>query len=146
MGSAESNTATGEPHRTMAACAALVAFSAFAGSIGLATGTLEMGSPVNERLPFASPVVGGAALALLVAGPFALLAVAALRGLEQTDLVAFVAGSVLIGWIAVEVAFIREFSPLQPLLAAVGLAFAVVGYRGWRREQPTGTTHTTAFR
>jgi hypothetical protein len=34
----------------------------------------------------------------------------------------------LIAWIAVEVAFIREFSWLQPSNVAVGITFVVIGY------------------
>lgn len=146
MGSTGSQTVASGTHRAMAVCAALVASSAIGGSLGLATGTLEMGSGVNERLPFASPVLGGVALGLFVAVPFAGLAVAAWRGHAGTDALALLAGSVLVGWIIVEVAVIREFSPLQPSLALVGIGFVGAGIQGRRRGRMITARHTTGAR
>ncbi|MEU7526913.1 hypothetical protein AB0A74_14375 [Saccharothrix sp. NPDC042600] len=43
--------------------------------------------------------------------------------------VAVFAGGCLIGWIAVQVAVIRTFSPLQPVVAAAGAAVLLAGRR-----------------
>ncbi len=39
------------------------------------------------------------------------------------------AGALLVGWIVVEIAFIRELSFLQPCFALVGVVFVVIGRR-----------------
>lgn len=61
-------------HRTgVAVFAAIIAFSAYAGAIGLVSGGLSLGE-FTARLPFGSPVLGGIALALIVAVPSTWLA------------------------------------------------------------------------
>ncbi len=112
--------------------AALVAFSAFAGAIGLASGDLAMGGAVNSRLPLQSPVLGGIALAVIVGIPATVLAVAAWHGRADTDRAAIGVGVLLIGWIAVELAVIREFSFLQVLFVGVGASLVIVGIRSAR--------------
>lgn len=107
---------------------ALVAVGAWAGAVGLIAGSLSLGD-VESRLPFGSPVLGGIALALIVAAPFTLLAVRAWRGQPSTGATALVAGVLLIGWIGVQVLVIRDFSMLQPAYAAAGGVFAVAGWR-----------------
>ena len=111
----------------LAAYAGAVAVSAYAGTVGLATGVLALGGRLDHRLPLHSPVLGGLALAVIVGGPATLVAGLAARGDARTDRAAIVAGVLLIAWIAVELAFIREFSPLQPFYAAVGASFVAAG-------------------
>ena len=53
------------------------ALVAFGGAVGLATGALALEGDLNRRLPFASPVVGGVAVAVIVALPLAMVAVLA---------------------------------------------------------------------
>lgn len=113
--------------------AALIAFSAFAGALGLASGGLAMGATLNDRLPLHSPVFGGFALALIVGLPATMLAIAAWHGRPRTDRAAVVVGVLLIGWIVVELAFIREISFLQPLYVGVGISLIVIGTRAGRR-------------
>jgi hypothetical protein len=128
----------------LAVTAALTSFGAFAGTVGLATGTLALDDDLNERLPFASPVVGGIALALAVGIPFALLAWTAWRGDERAELAAGAAGVLLVGWIVVQLAFLRAPSFLHAAYLAVGLAFAYAGRRALgarlRTPHPTGLT------
>ena len=109
--------------------AALIAFSAFAGAIGLASGGLAMGATVNHRLPLHSPGFGGIALAIIVGLPATGLAVAAWHGRRRTDRAALVVGILLIGWIVVEFAFIREFSFLQVVFVGVGISLVAIGRR-----------------
>jgi predicted CoA-binding protein len=120
----------------LAVAGALMSLSALGGAVGLIGGRLDLGHRLSSRLPFDSPVFGGVALAVVVAVPFAAAACRAWRGDRQAWGTALSAGLLLIGWIVVELAFIREFSFLQPMCVAIGAAFAVAGYRGGRASTP----------
>ena len=120
----------------LAAGESLLALSAFAGAIGLGTGSIDFGSTINTRLPLASPVLSGIALAAVVGAPMSVGAVAAWQGSKRAYPAALVAGALLVGWIVVEVSIIRTFSWLQPTLLAAGLTVAVVGYQGPERLTP----------
>ena len=111
----------------------LVAFSAYAGAVGLAAGATDTGSTINARLPFHSPVFGAVALAVIVGVPNTAVAWFAWRGDRRARPAALVAGVMLIGWIVVEFAIIREFSWLQPLYVAVGASLVAIS----RRPAPT---------
>jgi hypothetical protein len=113
----------------LAVYASLVALSAYGGVVGLATGALDLGTTLNRRLPFHSPALGALALGVAVALPATDLARQAARGDRRTAATATFAGVVLIGWIAVELAFIRQFSWLQPFYVGVGITFVVIGRR-----------------
>jgi hypothetical protein len=121
---------TGHQHRAgLAIFAAIIAFSAYAGAIGLVSGGLSLGD-VTSRLPFGSPVLGGIALALIVAVPSTYLAWLAWRADPRTDAAALIVGVLIIGWIVVELAFIREFSFFHPLYLVVGAALIWIGRHG----------------
>jgi hypothetical protein len=122
----------------LAVTAAGMAVAAWAGAIGLATGLLDLIAPIEHRLPFSSPVFGGVALALIVAVPCTATAWFAWRGDERAARVGEVAGWLLIAWIAVEVAFIRSFSVLQPICTGVGMLIVALGKRVGRRPSPDG--------
>jgi|NGEPerStandDraft_6_1074524.scaffolds.fasta_scaffold11137_3 hypothetical protein len=109
---------------------ALVALSAFAGAVGLATGALDLGASLNTRLPFDRPVVGGVALAAVVGAPMSCAVIDAWQGNGRADAMAFSAGTLLVVWIGVEVVVIRSFSWLQPAFLGAGVAIATAGYRG----------------
>ncbi|HAN34852.1 MAG TPA: hypothetical protein DCQ52_05210, partial [Acidimicrobiaceae bacterium] len=111
----------------LAVAAGLTALVAAGGATGLVGGFIDIGDRLQSRLPFASPVFGGVALALIVALPFAILAGRAWSGRPGTGAAAVFAGALLVGWIVVEVAFLRELSFLHPLCVVVGGAFVVVG-------------------
>lgn len=103
--------------------------------MALATGVIQLGDNLVSRLPFDSPVLGGFALAAIVAVPSTILASHAWRGDPQTDRVAVITGVLLVGWIAVELAFLRELSWLHPTYVAIGVGFIVAGTR---RERTRG--------
>jgi len=111
----------------LAVGAAVVALSAAGGAIALASGVSGLGSRLEHRLPFGSPVLGGLALALVIAVPFTLVAVWAWQGYPAARERAAQAGALLIAWIVVELAFLRELSFLHPTMALVGAAFVLVG-------------------
>jgi hypothetical protein len=111
----------------LALYAGLLALSAWGGAVGLATGLLALTRTLEERLPFGSPLVGGTALALLVAVPATVLAVMAWRGYRWVLHAAVLDGVLLIGWIVVEVGFLREVSVLHAVYLAVGVGLVVWG-------------------
>jgi hypothetical protein len=119
------------PRRGLAAGAAAVAVSACGGAVGLVTGALSLTHTYEQRLPFRSPVFGGIALGLVVGVPFMLLAVLAHRGDPHTERVSLGVGVLLIGWLLVELAFIRTFSFFHPFFGAIGVVFIASGRRAW---------------
>ena len=119
--------------------AVAVAVSVYVGMVGLATGALALGGRLDRRLPLHSPVLGGLALAVMVGVPATVVAVLAARGDARSDRAAVVAGVLLVAWIAIELTFIREFSPLQPFYVAVGVSFVATGrQRGVRSRRRSG--------
>jgi hypothetical protein len=123
-------TRTSRSHcRVMAAYAAFLAASAYFGAIGMVSGLLAVPDSLAERLPFGSPVVGGIALALVVALPCTALAVLAWRRHPRTYDAATLVGLALAGWIVIEVVMVRQFSVLQAVFGAAGLGLVVVGSR-----------------
>jgi hypothetical protein len=85
--------------------------------------TVLAGSPFEDfRVPglVLALVVGGSALAAAI-----LVATRARRGAEA----ALLAGSIVVGWIAVQLGLIGYVSPLQPLVAALGLAMIKLAWK-----------------
>lgn len=120
----------------LAVFAAINALAAWGGAIGLMTGTLDLGG-VEERLPFQSTLLGGIALAIVVACPLTLLAWSAWTGSDATGTVALVTGVLIIGWIVVQILILRTFSPFQPAYLIVGAILVGVSGRvglGRRRD------------
>ena len=113
----------------VAGYAAFVSASAYFGAIGLATGLLPIDATMSANLPFHSPVFGAIALALIVGVPTSLLAWLAGQGHPRTADAATIAGLLLVGWIVVEVAIIREFSVLQVVFAGAGAGLIALGSR-----------------
>ena len=117
-------------HRVrLTALAGFVAVSAYGGAAGLISGWLRPGSTMTARLPFHSPVFGGIALACVVAVPATVAALLAWRRHPRARDAATLAGVLLIGWIVVEVAVVRQFSVLQVVYGLAGLGLIVRGNR-----------------
>jgi hypothetical protein len=114
-------------HRVIGTLAAATAVSAYGGAAGLVAGFLATDATLDSRLPFASPVFGGIALACIVGIPSTFLAVRAFAGDTSFAPTAVAVGVLLIGWIGVELAFIRELSFFHPIYAAIGLVFVRAG-------------------
>ncbi len=115
-------------NRWTGVAAGLMAAAAYAGVIGLAGGSINMGTVINERLPLHSPVLAAAALLAVVALPMTAAAVAAWRGITRAPEIVSLAGLALIGWIVVEIGFIRTFAWLQPVCAAYGVLLVMLGW------------------
>jgi len=118
----------------------LCGLSAWFGAIGLVSGTLPLDAAVQARLPGRSPVLGGLALGLVVAGPMSVAAVLALRRHPRREPASVAAGILLVGWIVVELSIIRQFSWLQPTCAGAGLALIGLGIRSGDRRGPIVAT------
>lgn len=109
--------------------AGFAAASAWFGAVGLMSGLLPVEDAMAARLPFESPVFGGLALAVVVAVPTTLLTVLSHRRHPRARDVAALAGLLLIGWVVVELAVVREFSFLQPVYGLVGVGLVGLGDR-----------------
>jgi hypothetical protein len=116
----------------IAAVAALNAVAAAGGAWGLASGVLDLGARLEARLPWGSTSFAAVALVVAVALPNAVLAGLAIGGDRRTGAAAVTTGVVLILWIVVELAFIRELSFLHPFYVAVGLLLV------WRGRRASG--------
>ncbi len=128
--SATRTPATRRRRTGTAVFAALIALSAWGGALGLLTGFLSLTPEIDARLPFGSPAFGGLALAFVVALPTTVLAWFAWHGDPRTDLAALVSGTLVIGWIVVELAFIRELSFFHPTYVLIGAALIWIGRAG----------------
>ncbi|WP_151084085.1 hypothetical protein [Nocardioides cynanchi] len=130
-------------HTAILVVAVLNAVAAAGGAWGLASGAIGIGPRLEARLPWHSPTLGGIALLLLVAVPNAVLAGLAWGGDRRTGPVSVATGALLVGWIVVELAFLRELSFFHPLYVSVGLLLVWLGRRaspparlsGWDSEQ-----------
>jgi hypothetical protein len=80
-----------------------------------------------EGSPFGSYRVPSIALGAGVGGTCAVAALAAARDDPRTAAATTVAGAVLTGWIVAQVATIGLRSPLQPIMAGVGVALLGLG-------------------
>lgn len=107
-----------------------VAVGAHAGALGLIVGFLSLGHEIEQRLPFGSPVLGGIALLLWVALPSTWSAWLAWHDDVLTDVAVLVNGFLLVAWILVQLAFIRELSLFHPVYLAIGVALIFLGRRG----------------
>ena len=72
----------------LAGAESIVAVGALAGAVGFGVGSIDFGATNNTRLPFASPVLAGAALAALVGLPMVSAAVEAWRGADRAEVMA----------------------------------------------------------
>jgi hypothetical protein len=111
----------------------LLAVGAVGGAFGLITGTLDLGEYTDD-LPWQSPLIAGIAL-LVVNGVLpAAVALGELRRRRWAGVGHLVVGSALIGWVAVQVAFIGANSFLQLVYLAYGIVIVVLARSRRRRR------------
>lgn len=113
----------------LAAVTGLVAIFAYAGALGLITGVVNLDHAVLARLPFHSPQLAGAALALIVAVPMTVVARLAVKDDERTAWAAVAGGGLLIAWVVLALTVARDYSWLQGLFAVAGFGVLLVGLR-----------------
>ncbi|MFY1633154.1 hypothetical protein ACN27F_07680 [Solwaraspora sp. WMMB335] len=97
----------------------MLAISAIGGSLGLITGGFDLG-PATSDLPFASPVLAGAALAVVNGVLPGVVVIAAINRRSWAPVGHLVVGAALVMWIIVQVAFIGLVSWLQPVFFVYG--------------------------
>jgi hypothetical protein len=114
--------------------AGFVAISAYGGAAALIAGWLRPSTSMAESLPFHSPVFAGIALACVVAAPATVVAVLAWRRHRRDRDAATLAGVLLVGWIVVEAAIIRQFSALQVVYGLAGAGLVASGSRSMLAE------------
>jgi hypothetical protein len=112
---------------TSAVVTGIIAFSAYAGAVGLMGGGLSFGDTINARLPFGSLVLAGAALLVIVGVPMSVASVAAGRGTRHSADIVFGPGLLLVAWIAVELAFIKVYSWFHPAYLLVAIVVLGLG-------------------
>jgi len=121
---------------TLISTEAFVALSAFvAGAMFVAAPNgrlMGMTEVTLARSPFGSYLVPGIVLFVVVGGTQALAAWAEIRRWPRAGWLSVVAGAVLAGWIAVQVAMIGLGHPMQPSLFVAGVVIAGLG---WRRRK-----------
>ena len=130
---------------TSAVVTGAVAVSAYAGVAGLIGGGISFGDIVDGRLPFGSVVLAGLALLTVVAVPMTVASVASGRGTRFGADIVFGAGLLLVAWIGVELAFIREYSWLHPTYLAAAVVVLSLAWLMHRIASSAGSS-TTAER
>src|SRR3954452_7990387 len=115
--------------RWITALAVLNAVTAAAGAASMSLGALSLQPEAAARLPWGSPVVGGIALLMCVAVPNAMLAALSLRDDNRVATAAVGVGLLLVVWILVELAFLRELSFFHPLYVGIGVLLVLLGGR-----------------
>lgn len=113
----------------------VLAVGAFAGSVGLVAGGIDLGDAADD-LPFASPVFGGVALAVVCGIWPTALAIAAWRQRRWATAGHLLVGLALVGWIVVQVAFIGLGSWLQVAFATFGVAIGTLAVANGGAARP----------
>jgi len=121
---------------TIGVLATLNAIAALIGALGLMLGFLDLDATATSRLPSQSPVLGGIALSLVVGVPNAVVAWLALNRESDASPAAVIVGIILICWIVLELAVIRELSFFHPLYVAIGALMIWLGHRVDRQRHP----------
>lgn len=123
------------PHRGwLMVLAGFVALSGYGGAAGLISGWLPLTASIIRNVPFDSPVFAGLALACVVAVPATAVTVLTWRRSPRSGDAATLAGLLLVGWIVVETAVIRQFSALQVVYGLAGLGLVAGGSRAMLAE------------
>ena len=113
----------------------LVAANALYGGIGLMVNGMGMPKEWLKHLPVDSWTLPGVALLTTVMVPQALGAAAQIRDDDRADRFTLVTGLALVAWIAVQLAVLRRYFFLQPVIAAFGVAEAAMSAMRLRRRR-----------
>ena len=113
----------------------LLGASAVYGGVGLLTGTLGMSDDWLAGTPFASWLVPGVALLLIVAVPMLGAALLEVRRHRLAPTASVLAGVLQVGWIAVQLLVMQRYFVLQPVVLIVAAGLLLVA--GVRRRTTT---------
>ena len=104
------------------------AVNAFAGGYFGLSGAKGVPTEWLKGSPFRDYFVPGLVLLVVVGGSFAVAAIAVFAGLRIARLAALAAGTVVLGWLAVQVTIIGYVSWMQPTTAIAGVSVLVLGW------------------
>ncbi len=121
--------------RVLVGAELLLALGGLGGSVGVLTGVIDFGS-VTSDLPFQSPVLAGVALGVLNGLIPLVAAVGTLRRTAWAPIAHVVVGTVLMGWIVVQVGFIGLGSWLQPFYFVYGAVVTSLALWNLHRREP----------
>jgi hypothetical protein len=107
---------------------AFVAIGAIYGSVMLISDAWQLDPAMLEHLPVDTWVLPGVALALLVAAPYVVSTILVAMGHLAARRVSLIAGTVLVGWIVVQIALIQQYFFLQPVMVVCGLLTIGLAY------------------
>lgn len=107
----------------------LIAANAVAGGVYGMAGATDVPREWLRGSPFSTYLVPSLILLIVVGGTHALAGVAMLRGVGRSRALALAAGTVLLGWIGVQVAIIGYVSWLQPAMCVAALVTIVLATR-----------------
>jgi hypothetical protein len=111
---------------TLGALLAFGALNAFGGAwYGLA-GAKGVPTEWLQGSPFSDYVIPSLVLGVVVGGSFLLAAIAVLRRWQDARLLAFGAGVIALGWIAVQMTIIGYVSWMQPATAIAGVVILLL--------------------
>ncbi len=130
----------------MAGIEALTGAAAILGGITLLHGGFGMPVSWLRQTPFTSWAWPGIALLACVALPQLGAAALAVAGPRRGIGAGYLAGALLIGWIAAEVLMLQRYQVLQPVVAGLGLAEILLA-RAWHRDRlrrPSGGSNATS--
>ncbi|MFN8194673.1 MAG: hypothetical protein U0R80_10370 [Nocardioidaceae bacterium] len=111
----------------------LVGVNAVYGGIGLMVNGMGMPQDWLDRTPFDSWLLPGIALIVTVALPQFAAAWLVLRRAPRAATVGILVGAALMLWILVQVAILRRYFFLQPVIAGFGIVEVLLGL-DWRRH------------
>ncbi len=130
--------AAGPARATAVILLLILGMGALAGGIALVTApdgsAMQFSTTLLEGSPFSDYLVPGLILGGLFGVGSLVVALLAIRREALAPLLAFVIGVGQMVWIAVELAIIREFSPLHVIMFTVGLLLAIDALL-WSRPQ-----------
>lgn len=106
----------------------VVGVNAVVGGVGLMVNGLGMSTSQLDGSPFGSYAVPGLVLAIAVGGATLGAAWAVWNWRRLSAVWSIAAGLVVIGWILGQVAMLGYVSLLQPIILALGLTIAVLGW------------------
>jgi hypothetical protein len=100
---------------------AFVAVGAIYGSIMLITDAWQLDRSMLDHLPVDTWTLPGVALAVLIAVPYVVSTIMVAIGHSMARGVSWLAGTLLVGWIVIQIALIEQYFFLQPVMGLCGL-------------------------
>jgi hypothetical protein len=113
-----------------------LAISAIGGGIGLLVGAADLPQEWLDDTPFASYAIPGIILAVVVGGAWLIASLALYSRYRFAPFASLLAGTLQLGWFAVQVAMLGYISWMQPFIGALAVIVIVAAWR-WQRALAT---------